>query len=831
MMGGEDPGTPDAPQDTSETDGTVLKSLINRLDYFVTQRPLYVIGVFLILTVLLVAGIGQVSTETGTEGFTEDTPESNALEEVEENFESGFGETGGSTQLIQRGENVLSKNGVLRMLRAQHRLEQRQDLRVDSTTSVARVVAQRLDPEATTLEAQVRVVESATPGEVDEAARQVVAQPGLSTLVSNDLNEQEPYASATIATVSHAIPTAGTDGDVDTGMLTDIQLQTERVVESVGGEIVVFGGGILENEFGNVINDSLKIVVPVVVILILLFLVVAYRDVIDLLLGLVALIMTILWTFGFMGWTGIPFGQMMIALPVLLLAVGIDFGIHAVNRYKEERATGLGIVDSMQAATDQLLVAFFIVTGTAVIGFGSNIASGLGPIQNFGIATAAGMVFTFLIFGVFLPSTKLYLDEVREGSWIPEGPTKPLGGESRLGDVLAVGNVAAKRIPVAFLILTLLLTLGAGVYATNLDTSFSDEDFLPPEELPGYIDAFPESLQPGEYTVTEKLNFLEDNFETGQDDEVTIYVEGSLHRNSALESLERANQDPPETFLTEGREASSQGIIGVIESHARQDEEFARLVERNDANGNGVPDSNVKEVLDYLLSSESRGQALNYITEDLRSTRIVYSVESDAATTEVSQRTAEMADGFRLDATPTGQIVVQNAVIDIIFESAILALVIALVFTALFLIAVYHFLEGRASLGVANLVPIVVAVVFLAGTMPVLGIPLNALTATILSIAVGIGIAYSVHITHRFIDEYNGDKDVYGSISKTLRGTGGALTGSMLTTAGGTGALALAITPVLGQFGLLMAISVVYSYITSMVVLPSTLVVWSRYFG
>jgi predicted RND superfamily exporter protein len=53
----------------------------------------------------------------------------------------------------------------------------------------------------------------------------------------------------------------------------------------------------------------------------------------------------------------------------------------------------------------------------------------------------------------------------------------------------------------------------------------------------------------------------------------------------------------------------------------------------------------------------------------------------------------------------------------------------------------------------------------------------------------------------------------------------------MLTTAGGTGALALAITPVLGQFGLLMAISVVYSYITSMVVLPSTLVVWSRYFG
>ncbi|MDZ7689356.1 MAG: MMPL family transporter [Halobacteriales archaeon] len=831
-MTGEGSETSDAPRDTSETGGTAINVFIDRLDYFVTQRPLYVIVVFLLLTLFFVGGMGQMTTETGTDDFTQDTPEADALEEVNENFESGFGENSGSTQLIQRGENVLSKKGVLRMLRAQHRLEDHDDLRVESTTSVARAVAQRLDPEATTLEDQLRVVEGATPSEVRESARNVVEQPGLDVLLSDDLNEREPYASATIGTVSHAIPEYdGASTQPSGSPLTPIQLQSESVVESVGGDIVVFGSGILGNEFDSVIGDSLNIVLPVVLILILLFLVVAYRDVIDLLLGLVALIMTIIWTFGFMGWTGIPFGQMMIALPVLLLAVGIDFGIHAVNRYKEERATGLGITESMDAATDQLLVAFFIVTGTAVIGFGSNITSGLGPIQDFGVATAAGMVFTFLIFGVFMPSAKLYLDGIREGSWIPEGPTKPLGGESGFGDVLAVGNVIADRNTVVFLVFALLLTAGAGVYATNMDTSFSDEDFLPPEELPGYIDYFPESLQPGEYTVTEKINFLEDNFESGQDDEVTLYVEGPLRQDFALESLERANQDPPETFLTDGLEARSRGILTVIESHAQQDEEFARLVARNDADGNGVPDSNVGEVLNYLLSSESRGQALNYLNEDLRSTRIVYSVESDAGPAEVSARAAEMAEGFRLKATPTGQIVVQNSVIDIIFESAILALIIALVFTALFLVVVYHVLEERASLGIANLVPIVVAVVFLAGTMPVLGIPLNALTATILSIAVGIGIAYSVHITHRFIDEYNRHPDVSDAISTTLRGTGGALTGSMLTTAGGTGALALAITPVLGQFGLLMAISVVYSYITSMVVLPSTLVVWSRYFG
>ncbi len=84
----------------------------------------------------------------------------------------------------------------------------------------------------------------------------------------------------------------------------------------------------------------MAIVMPIVVLLLLAFLAVAYRDPIDLVLGLLALVMTVVWTFGFLGYAGIPFGQMMIAVPVLLLAVGVDFGIHIVNRYREETVQG-----------------------------------------------------------------------------------------------------------------------------------------------------------------------------------------------------------------------------------------------------------------------------------------------------------------------------------------------------------------------------------------------------------------------------------------------------------------------------------------------------------
>nr|WP_231512937.1 MMPL family transporter [Haloferax mediterranei] len=111
--------------------------------------------------------------------------------------------------------------------------------------------------------------------------------------------------------------------------------------------------------------------------------------------------------------------------------------------------------------------------------------------------------------------------------------------------------------------------------------------------------------------------------------------------------------------------------------------------------------------------------------------------------------------------------------------------------------------------------------------MRYLGIPLNALTATILSIAIGLGIDYSAHVVHRFADEYN-DSNLNEALHMTVSGTGGALTGSMLTTTTGLGVLAIAITPVLGQFGVVTALSIFYSYLTALVVTPPTLVVWEQ---
>ncbi len=814
--------------------------VIDWLDDRIVNRPGRIVAVFLVATAVFAVGATQISTEAGTESFAEDVPEQTALDAVNREFEPTFGAGTATTQLIHTGENVLSKRGLVRMLTIQERLAEREELRIIGTTGPASIVATTLDPEAATPEEQRRAVERASPARIDAAVRRVARDnPSFRTLLSEDFNPQSARASSSITVVEHAIPELAADEEAaGSNPLTPIQREIQSITASAGGDVRVFGAGIIDAEFGSVIGDTLLVVVPAAAVLIVVFLVVAYRDLADLLLGVVALVMAIVWTFGFMGLAGIPFNQILITVPPLLLAVGIDFGIHAVNRYREERVQGFGVADSMRTATDQLLVAFFIVTTTSVIGFASNLTSQLVPIRDFGVVASVGIVFTALIFGVFLPAAKVLLDYSREKYPIPTFSQTPLGSEdSSLGHALTVGVGIARRAPVVFLVLTALVTAGATGYATGVDTSFTQEEFLPPEQTPDYLLALPEPFRPSEYTVTRDINFLEDNFETGEDEEVVIYVEGPMTRDTALESIRRAGADPPDSFIVEDGRASERSIVTVVQSLAATDPEFARLVARNDRDGDGIPDDDLATIYDAVFDSQYEALARQYLTEDRRSARVVYSVEADAPDAEVTADARRVADRYRFEATATGNIVVFQAIADLIFESAIVSLAVALAGTAIFLVVVYGILVGRPTLGVANLVPIVVTVAALAATMRLVGISLNAFTATVLAITIGLGIDYSVHIVHRFTDELEeqgasvADRDSLVALRRTITGTGGALTGSMLTTVFGIGVLVLAVFPAIGQFGLLTALSVVYSYIASILVLPSVLVVWARLTG
>ena len=777
----------------------------------IAASPGTIILLFAVATLVFTTGLGAIETETGQDQFIEDLESYKTFEDVQRDFGSRFGESTTSTTLLQHEENALSKPSLLRSLRAQERIADAEGMRVTETSSPAGDVAQELDPEAETLDAQIDAVESASSSEIDAAVRQAADEPGFEDGVSEDFNREAAAATMTEATVTH--------GASD---ITNREDRVRALVDGVGGDVRVLGSP------PDTITTSLGIVLPAAFVFIVLCLIIAYRDPVDLGLGVVSIVMALIWTFGFIGLADIPFNPLLVSVPPLLIAVGIDFGIHVVNRYREERVEGADIVPAIEITNRQVLVAFFIVTGTTVIGFLSNLVSAFPPNRDFGFVAAVGILFTFLVFGIFLPAAKLYVDRLRERYPIPTLSQKPLGSEgSRLGRVLGGGVDIAQYAPLAFLLVVLVGTTVAGGYATGVDTEFDDEDFLPPERPPAVLQVLPGGLAPPEsFQHIENRNLRERNFD--RDGQVVMYVEGNMRRDNALESLHRASRDPPEEIRRDGRHAETQSLVTVIRQRAAENPEFGALVAANDHDDNGIPDDDLPAIYDGLAALPGGEEALSqFLSDDRRSAQVIYTVDESQTNAEISAAADDVAGDYRAEASPTGFAIIFEAAGTLILDTVLQSLLITLVGSSLFLVGIYWLLEGHPSLGVANVLPILVAVVGIVATMRYFGIDFNAINGSILAITIGLGTDYSVHVVHRFADERR-ERGLEPALRRTVQGTGGALTGSMLTTVAGIGVLVLALNPVIGNFGLLTAVSVIYAYLASLLVLPSVLVVWDR---
>ena len=810
---------------------TAADRFVERVDAAVTDRPAVVVALFVVVSLVAIGGVAAVTTAAGADQFTQDIPAQEALDDIDEEFESSIGGAATSAQLIVSDDNVLSRPALVRILETQHRLETRSTLRVGSTSSHANAIATRLDPTAETAAEQRDAVEEATPRELAAAIEEADAAGAVGAQVSADYNPTAQRAGTAIVGVTYDLPESATSVRVE-----ELQTRSVGVVDSVpgseaGDNVILFGDGILQNEIAALLTDTAIIVFPAALLFILLFLLFAYRDPIDMTLGLTALVMSVLWTFGFMGYAGIPFSDSLITVFPLLLAVGIDFGIHIINRYREERLDGGEIGESMRITTDQLLIAFLLVTITTVMSLLANVVSPFEPNRDFGIVAAVGMVFTLLVFGIYLPAAKVLVDRGRTRLPIPEFGTTPLGsGGSRLGSVLHVGVDLSRIAPVAVVLLVLVGGAAGGVYGTGVDTEFSEEAFFPDQDRLDAYTQLPEPFAPTQYTFLQVLTLFEEEFEQDFIGSVTLYVDQSVRDDDSLELIDRTTRNPPDTFeTTNDRRAESTSIVTVIDDHAEADPAFRETVERNDRLGTGVPDRNVDEVYDEILASPAEGQARGYLAADRGSARIDYTIRPGVDGGEAVADVQALADRTPLDAVATGQLVVDEEVIELLLDSAVRSLIAAFVLTALFLTLSYRYLEGKAVYGLINLIPVLTTVGLLVGSMRLLDIPLTPINAPILSVSIGLGVDYTVHFVHRFVDEYKGGKPIHEALEVTMGGTAGALTGSMLTTVTGLGVLWLAVIPLIQDFGALLALGVFYAYLCSIVLVPSLVVVWDRF--
>ncbi|SDJ85117.1 Predicted exporter protein, RND superfamily [Halovenus aranensis] len=694
-----------------------------------------------------------------------------------------------------------------------------------------------LDP---TLDEQIAAIEGMNDDEIDEVLGAVLGEDAprdALVFVPKDFERGATEADARQLFVTQAPEEEIVQGSAPEPIVDGQLAIADAVEERFGDSGLTFGAGIISDEINRSMADSMAIVLPLALLFVVVVLSIAYRDPLDIVLGLFGIALVLVWTFGFMGWTGISFNQIMIAVPVLLVGLSIDYAIHVFMRHREERTdSDQHTRTAMHTVLLGLGAALVWVTVTAVLGFLSNLVSPVSPIQEFGVVSAFGIASTLLIFATFVPAAKVGIDSFLEArGWDRRRRAFGTGG-GLFTRVLSGGRTMAKRMPVVVVLLALLITAGGAYGAAQVDTTFQQEDFIA-EDPPGWTEDLPEPFAPGEYTVKSNLQFVNDRF-IRQDTTTQILLDGEITSATTLTDIQTATEraSEQEIVATLSGEPNIQSPLRTMRAVAAENESFAATFAAADTDGDSVPDQNLTAVYDALFeTAPDRASDVIYREDgEYESTRMVISMDGDATAGQAADATREIAETLDRSDRPslaTGQLVVFNIVEEELFNTVIESLLITMVTVFAFLMVAYRFVHGSATLGAVTLTPILLSVAWILGSMYLLGIPFNVMTGTITSLTIGLGVAYSIHMSERYRLELSRGNGVWESLDRAVTGTGGALLGSAATTAGGFGVLALAILPPLQDFGIITGLTIVYAFLASVFVLPSLLVLWTRYFG
>jgi predicted RND superfamily exporter protein len=164
----------------------------------------------------------------------------------------------------------------------------------------------------------------------------------------------------------------------------------------------------------------------------------------------------------------------------------------------------------------------------------------------------------------------------------------------------------------------------------------------------------------------------------------------------------------------------------------------------------------------------------------------------------------------------TGDLVILQTVLEGLSESQLESTVISLIVSC----AVLLILTRRILPAIIVLFPVGLSSLWVVGSMAALGLKWNVLTVMVTALTLGIGIDYSIHMWRRIEVELKRQENHWEALRAALSTTGVALILSALTTAFGFLVLLFSPMPVIKDFGLITAVTVFFSLILALILLP-----------
>ncbi len=544
-------------------------------------------------------------------------------------------------------------------------------------------------------------------------------------------------------------------------------------VEARYSEMAITGMTALQEAVRTMTLQYMALILPIAVGLISAIVFFFQRSVRAIIIVLLPLAYALILTFGFLGVVLPEMTILSIAVVALLIGLGVDYSIHILNRFSEERMLGdkIEIVDRTLRMTGK---AVLLSTVTTLIGFGSLMVSSMPPITYFGFSCAVGIVFCFITAILMVPCLAIILKFERKG----EQGTLKAAGRAVTQNKYRVIFVAAF---ISILSLVVLPTIETDV---------------------NYYDMIPEGMQ--EFEVLE---------------EYAASFGGGTNYNLILVETNAQGLTYPETIdaiyeLQEEIKTTGASVNSIITTVKEVNDVLTRnvIIERlgEIADASDIVFDMVAEngLVDDQYSKTVLMVTLPVGLSTIKITEIIEQING------ISENTSIPHGGRIYPITGTDAI---NADLNqILTEEQTRSMIVSLLLVLAALILIF----GSSKWGILTMIPVAFVLAWEPSFLMSLNIELSVVTISIASIMIGIGIDYSIHVSQRIREEMDEGKTKREAIEEAIDKTGMSLIEAALTTVFGTLSIIFVPISAIQEFAILILVMVLASLVASVFLSP-----------
>ncbi len=576
-------------------------------------------------------------------------------------------------------------------------------------------------------------------------------------------------------------PEAG-DLDFDQRFTQEVDL----LIDEYAGGFAAFqiGTPYSTSYFSSNIRRDQMILVPISASLLLIFLFVAFRSIVAVVVPMVTGGLSIATTLGFMAWMGYPVSIVTALVPAILIAVGCTEDVHMISLYSKKLGEGCSSFDAVLYMAGHSALPITLTSFTTIVGFATLSINKITVLKHFGIVSSFGLLANFLVTIVVLPVMLLILP-------VPRGlKTRSFDGLVRGLTTLATATMSSRKlVMIVSLVFVVLAVIGGSLVEVDTDfMGFFKED----SEIRKRVRSINEDLA-GAHT----LNIM---ISTGEG--------GGIQNPKVIEQIDRLQQ-----FI-----ASFPGFsksVSIVD--------YIKLLHQNlDPSGNDIPQSEAA-IAQYLLLLADE-EITTYVDNEVATANIVVwnTIESSKELGNALETLRDFVDANLskdLDIRFTGEWVVVNGSADSMVSGQVQSLGLALI--AVFVIMTVLFMSVKAGLVamIANTIPI--ALNF--GVMGWFNIPLNTGTCMVAAIALGIAVDDTIHFMVRYQRFLRETESQELAMKKTLNEESEPIFLTSVALTLGFGALVMSSFNPTQHFGVLAALVMIYALVTDLFVNPAIL--------